>query len=311
MSLGIGGALAYLITSHAVGQPSAPLTWPAWPYWLCGGMILVGALILAGVQGWIGWLYRRNRVAAPAAPSVPPAMPSAPYDVIKLELVAARWTLWRRAGWLTDIQVRITNTAPSRMIKLTRFELESDPGASWGERPRLTQEQVDTLFNEMMRRGEAYGPAHLQQMDLQPGDSRLGWLASHAYLPYPARKGKPYCEFTVTDDEGETYTLPIPGQGPHACAPPHGLLRLRNRATEGLRMRERLPADGSEPDATELRRFEGWTVKVADALESQPDYLAQFQRTLPSATVPDSAEIEHSTETLEEIVRTLEGRMVS
>ena len=87
MSLGAGGALAYLITSHAVGQPSAPLTWPAWPYWLCGGMFVVGALMLAGVQGWIGWLYRRirhrNRVAAP---SVPPAMPSATYDVIKLEL---------------------------------------------------------------------------------------------------------------------------------------------------------------------------------------------------------------------------------
>ena len=198
------------------------------------------------------------------------------------------------------------------MIELTSFELVSDPGPTWEDRPKLTQEQVVALFHETGRRGEAYGPAHLRQMGLQPGDSRLGWLASHAYLPYPARKGKPYCEFTVTDDEGETFILPIPGQGPHACAPPHGLLRLRNRAIEGLRLRERLLAGGSEPvPDDELGRFAGWTVKVADALESQPDYLAQFQRTLPSAAEPDSAGIEHSTETLEEIVRALEGRMVS
>jgi hypothetical protein len=192
---------------------------------------------------------------------------------------------------------------------LTSFELESDPGPSWSERPRLTQEQVDALSREMMSRIEAYGPAQLHQMDLQPGDSRTGWLASHAYLPYPARKGKPYCEFTVTDDEGETYTLPIPGQGPHASAPPHGLLRLRSRAIEGRRMRERLLGDGTEPvPDDELIRFQAWAVKVTDALESQPDNLAQFQRTLTPATEPDAAHIQDSIETLEEIVRTLEDR---
>lgn len=270
------------------------------------GFVILGLLI--GAAGFY-LHFRRERQAEPIP--VSPAKPSATYEALKLELEDARWTLWRRAAWLTDIQVRITNTAPNRVIKLISFELESDPGTSWDERPRLTQEQVDALFHEMERHLEAYGPAHLHQMDPQPGDSKLGWLASHAYLPYPARKGKPYCEFTVTDDEGETYTLPIPGQGTHACAPPHGLLRLRNRAIEGRRMRERLPAGGREPAPDELRRFEGWTVKVADALESQPDYLAQFQRTLPSARELDSAEIEHSTETLEEIVRTLEGLMVS
>ena len=228
----------------------------------------------------------------PPASTVPgPTLPSATYGALKLELVGTKWTLWQRTAWLTDIQVRITNTTLNRVIELTRFELESDPGPSWEQRPKMTQEQVGAVFQEMLRRREAYGPAHLRQMGLQPGDSRTGWFASHAYLPYPTRKGKPYCEFTVTDDEGETYTLPIPGQGPHACVPPYGLLRLRNRAIEGRRMRERLPADGSEPDDIELNRFEGWTVKVADALESQPDYLAQFQRTFRAAAEPDPAEI--------------------
>jgi predicted nucleotide-binding protein len=239
-----------------------------------------------------------------------PRVVSSPDAALKVELLSTKWTLWQRASWLTDIQVRITNTTPNRVITLTRYELESDPGSSWDSRPKLTQEQVDSLFHEMIRRGEAYGPAQLRQMDLPPGDSRTGWFASHAYLPYPARKGKPYCEFTVTDDEGETYILPIPGQGPHASPPPHGLLRLRSRAIEGRHMRGRLPADRNEPvPDDELRRFDIWTANVGDALDSQPDYQAQFQVTRSTpATRPDSTEIVRCTETLEQIVRTLEGR---
>lgn len=249
----------------------------------------------------------------PGAPETNPAdrtMPTVTYEVLKLELVNSKWTLWQRVSWLTDIQVRITNTTLNRVIELTRFELESDPGPSWEKRPKLTQEQVDTLFREMMKRGESYGPAHLRRMDLQPNDSRTGWLASHAYLPYPARKGKPYCEFSVMDDEGEIYTLPIPVRGSSACAPPYGLMQLRNSAIEGRRMRERLNQTNSGPvPDDELRRFEAWTLKAADALESQPDYLTQFQQTLPSAAEPDTAQITKSTEILEEIVRILEGHM--
>jgi hypothetical protein len=143
---------------------------------------------------------------------------------VKLELVNAKWTLRQRASWLVDIQVRITNTTPDWAIELTRFDLVSDPGPAWADRPPLNQAQVDALFNEMMSRREAYRLAHFQQMVLQPGDSRLVWIADHAWLPYPARKGKPYCELTMIDDKGEIYTLPIPGQGPHAHVPPRNLL---------------------------------------------------------------------------------------
>jgi hypothetical protein len=74
-------------------------------------------------------------------------------------------------------------------------------------------------------------------------------------------------------------------------------------------MRGRLPADGSEPDASELRRFEDWAIKVTDALESHPDYLAEFQRTLTPGAEPDSGQIANSTTVLEEIVRELEARL--
>jgi TIR domain len=227
---------------------------------------------------------------------------------LKLELVNAKWTLRHRASWLVDIQARFTNTTPDQAIELTRFDLVSDPGPSWEERPWLTQDQVDALFNEMMSRREAYGRAHFHEMALQPGDSRLVWVADHAYLPYPARKGKPYCELTVTDGEGEIYTLAIPGQGSHACVPPHGLLRLRTLARDGLGVRGRLPADGNEPQPIELNRFEGWAIKVADALESHPEFLAQFQSTLAHGREPDSIQIAHSVKTLVAIVRNLEAR---
>lgn len=226
---------------------------------------------------------------------------------VTLELVKTRWALRQRASWLVDIQVRITNTTPDQAIELTRFDLVSDPGPSWAQRPPLTQAQVDALFNKMMSHRDSYGWAHFQRMVLQPGDSRLVWIADHAWLPYPARKGKPYCELTMTDDEGEIYTLPIPGQGADALVPPRNLLRLRNQAISGLRMRERLPADGSEPDPMDLRRFEDWTVKVADALAPHPEYLAHFQLTLAPGTDPDSTQIADSTKALEEMVHDLEA----
>jgi hypothetical protein len=71
VSLGAAGALGYLITSHAVGQPSPHLTWPVWPYYLCGAMFAVGALLYGGVHGMLPWqkyhaLKRRAETAESA-----------------------------------------------------------------------------------------------------------------------------------------------------------------------------------------------------------------------------------------------------
>lgn len=293
----LGGGM---IAAGVAWLATPPRSLPDWlpPSYVAVGLIVAGLLVVVAVMyDWPARLRRKLR-----------AVRSSSYDGLRLELVNAKWEFWQRTAWLVDIQVRVTNTTPDRVIELSCFELDSDPGPYWVERPVLTQDQVNVLFHQMQRRRDSYGPEHLHQMTLQSGDSRLGWLASHAYLPYPALKGKPYCVLTVTDAEGETCTLPIPGQGAHAREPPHDLLQLRSRAIEGRRLRERLPADGTELANGELARFQGWAVKVADALESQPGNLAQFQRSRTPAAQPSVTEIDHCTKTLEEIVRTLEGR---
>lgn len=35
MGIAAAAALGYLITSRAVAEPSPPLKWPVWPYYLC------------------------------------------------------------------------------------------------------------------------------------------------------------------------------------------------------------------------------------------------------------------------------------
>lgn len=51
-------------------------------------------------------------------------------------------------------KVRITNTTHQRVIRLERFDLETDPGP--GESPKLTQDQVSALFHETVRRSDSY-----------------------------------------------------------------------------------------------------------------------------------------------------------
>jgi hypothetical protein len=55
MILGAGSALAYLIASRATGQPSPHLTWPVWPYYLCGAMFAVGAYLYLGTREMFPW----------------------------------------------------------------------------------------------------------------------------------------------------------------------------------------------------------------------------------------------------------------
>jgi len=187
----------------------------------------------------------------------------------------------------------------------------SDPGPSWEDRQWLTQDQATSLFYEIENRVEAYGQAHFHSMILQPGDSRLVWVASHAYLPYPARKGKPYCELIWLTTKAELTLWLFSARVHMPAVPPNGLLRLRPLARDGLGMLNRLPSDGHEPEPIDLSRFEGWTIKVVDALEDQPEILAKFESTLARGTEPGAAQIAHSIKTLVEIVRDLEAHKPS
>lgn len=58
MSLALGAFVAYLITSRTT-TPSPPAqVWPTWPYFFCGGMFLVGAMLYGSVNGKIPGLRR-------------------------------------------------------------------------------------------------------------------------------------------------------------------------------------------------------------------------------------------------------------
>jgi hypothetical protein len=129
-----------------------------------------------------------------------------------MTLEEEKWDMWQGVAWIAAVKVRITNTATNQVIRLERFNLESEPGP--GERPKLTQDQVNALFHEVMKRGDAYGSSHLRRVDLQPDDSTSGWLVREAYLPFPARAGRPRCTFAVTDGVGDTYELEIPAREP-------------------------------------------------------------------------------------------------
>ena len=57
MGIAATAALGYLI-AHAVGEPSPPLKWPVWPYYLCGAIFIVGGLLYGTAHGKLPWVRR-------------------------------------------------------------------------------------------------------------------------------------------------------------------------------------------------------------------------------------------------------------
>jgi hypothetical protein len=262
------------------------------------------ALLLTGPRAlWTAWRDRKG--AEGRRPD--PAKPSATYEGIELELVDEHWELWQGWAWLADIQVRITNTTPGRVIRLIRFDLESDPGRSWAERPRPTPEQVTAIFNETLSR-EPLNP----HMDLKPRESRVIRVVRHASLPYPDRESKPYSEFVVTDAEDKTYALPLVTAQDSSCSG-HlpDLMRLRNVAMDGWGLRERIQeregSDSTPSDPDQASRYEAWMNRAGRALKPWPDLHAQFQAGRTAATDRNSAWVAQRMELLEEMLQALEG----
>jgi hypothetical protein len=193
---------------------------PIWPALILGGVSVASLyMCFAALHDW--WpASRRGRhdfLPPDEFPRTRPlgvglaALIPEPAAPLELALEGEAWDLWQGCAWIAAIRVRITNTT-EQVIRLVAFELQSDLGT--GGHPKLTQEQVDALFHELMRRREAYGSSHLHRMDLQPGDSTSGWFVREAYLPFPARAGRPRCMFKVTDGVGDIYELEIPAREP-------------------------------------------------------------------------------------------------
>lgn len=275
------------------------------------------ALLLTGPRAlWAGWRNRQAerkrrpagavtapRSVGPAGPA--PVKPSAAQDGIKLQLADDRWQLWQGWAWIADIQVMITNTASSRVVTLTRFDLESDPGRFWADRPRPTPEEVTALVHETINR-EPLNP----HMDLKPGESRIIRVVRHAALPYPAREGKPYCEFVVTDAEGKIHALPLTAHLPPGSCHLPDLMRLRNLAMEGRVLREHIQnqagSNGMPPGPDQTGRYEAWLNRTGRALKPWPGVQAEFQAHRTATTDRDAARLAQRTQMLEEILQALE-----
>jgi len=131
------------------------------------------------------------------------------FGPLQIRLLDEDWELWQGCAWIVALKLQLTNHTKTT-IRLARFHLESDPGKD--PRPKLTQAQVDGIFNELLRRGEAL--SCLKRVELHPDDSTTGWWVQEAYLPYPERAGRPRCVFMVTDELGNTYELEIPARPP-------------------------------------------------------------------------------------------------
>lgn len=90
MPLGAAGALGYLITSHAVGQPSPRLAWPVWPYYVCGAIFAIGVVVYGAAHEMLPWQTRRAlKRRAVTAESALEAV-RADLDGARRELQAAR-----------------------------------------------------------------------------------------------------------------------------------------------------------------------------------------------------------------------------
>ena len=134
-----------------------------------------------------------------------------PDGPLQITLEQEKWDDWQRIAWIAELKFRITNTS-GQLITLARFNLESDPGPV--ERPPLGNDVLLAIFHEIGRRRDARRSLYLRSMDLEDGDSVSGWWVQDAYLPLPARAGRPRCVFTVTDGVGDTYELEIPPREP-------------------------------------------------------------------------------------------------
>jgi hypothetical protein len=125
---------------------------------------------------------------------------------LSMSLQAEEWELWRDWIWIGSLKIRITNNA-DRVIRLRHFSLNPDLGSHTP--PRQSQEKIDTVLHETIRRGDSY-TAHIRRMDLESGDSVSGWYVH--WVSVSADGGRPPCTFVATDAAGDTYELPIPAR---------------------------------------------------------------------------------------------------
>lgn len=122
-ALGAGGMLSVVIIWGTA--TTGRLTWPLWPYGLCGGIFAAGAILYAVGQEWIPGLRRKpgsrkagKTAKAPVKPSLDPASMAI---VRETDYKTLRIVLTNKTAADT-FQAEITNITNKRGRALTEFE---------------------------------------------------------------------------------------------------------------------------------------------------------------------------------------------
>jgi hypothetical protein len=196
MAAAFASAVGWLITSEAPSHTSPP---PTWPYWLCGGMFVVGALMFAGARGWLGWLSRRFRRLPPLVPTVEDE----------------DWFLFRQAGYVCGLLIKIKNTTGQR-VTVVSYGIGMDWPSNPDDAPAAFSAENDRVLSEqarIRREGGRYDPLLTAQPATIPPRSEVsGWLVTHSARP--STGGRPRCIIQVTDSFGNKYRKVIEQRDP-------------------------------------------------------------------------------------------------
>lgn len=191
MAAAFVSAVGWLIASEAPSHRSPPATWP---YWLCGGMFVIGLLVFAHARGWLGWLTCGFRRLPPLA----------------LTVEDQDWFLFRQVGYVCGLLIKITNTT-DKPVTIVGYGIGMDWPPQPGDAPEAFSADDDGGLSRqarIRREGGRYDPLLTNHpAPLPPHGAISGWLVTHSVRP--ATGGTPRCTIRLTDSFGNTYTKVI------------------------------------------------------------------------------------------------------
>ena len=193
MGIAATAALGYLIASNAVGEPSPPLKWPVWPYYLCAAIFIVGGFLYALAHGRLPWVRR----------------PALAVKIMK----DSRFENWKHIALIAALHVQVKNTTDVEIL-VSGYAFTSDSGgdASWVS--QVTDDDAMSVRREIHRREETqqYGQPLRNFARIPPGQTVSGWFLEA--VNRPPGGGTPGCTIIVKDDVGNQYRATFPAREP-------------------------------------------------------------------------------------------------
>jgi hypothetical protein len=193
MGIAAAAALGYLIASRAVGEPSPPLKWPVWPYYLCGAIFIVGGFLYGMAHGKLPWVRR----------------PALAVRILK----DSTFENWKHIALIAALHVQVVNkTDKPTLVAGYAYTNGTDQGQPWDG--QATREEIMSITREINRREETqqYGQPLRNFARIAPGETIAGWFL--VAVNRPPGGGTPACIVVVKDDVGNQYRASIPASKP-------------------------------------------------------------------------------------------------